>query len=153
MAKQAFIKICRVVNWAWTLGEDGNYDPRWSNICRHSTANNSYNPNSDGTAEFSFFFVDNYGGVMQLEKHKQPIAAFAYITEILNKGVLDFAEDARIGYFLEIDVSYPPSLHDDHSYIPLAPTKDVVEDEWLCDYQIKLKEQHNLPISKVKKLR
>ena len=57
-----------------------------------------------------------------------------------------------MGYFVETDLSYPTHLHDDHRDFPLAPTKDFVEDAWLSDYQIELKEQHNLPTSKVKKL-
>ena len=87
---------------------------------------------------------------MQLEK--QPIADFVFNTEIPIQEILDTADDADIGNFVEVDLSYPPSLHDEYRDFPLAPTNDVVEDEWLSDYQIELKEQHNLPSSKVKKL-
>ena len=121
---------------------------------RRFTANNSYIPNHDSTEESCFgFCVDAnnlYGGVMQLEK--LPLAEFAFNTDIQLQEILDTADDASIGYFVEVDISYPPSLHDEHRDFPLAPTKDVVEDEWLSDYQIELKEQHNLPSSKVKKL-
>ena len=87
---------------------------------------------------------------MQLERLL--LAEFAFNTDIQLQEILDTADDASIGYFVEVDISYPPSLHDEHRDFPLAPTKDVVEDEWLSDYQIELKEQHNLPSSKVKKL-
>ena len=53
---------------------------------------------------------------------------------------------------MEVDLSYPPGLHDDQRDFPLAPTKDIVEEEWLGEYQLNLNEQHNLPSSKVKNL-
>ena len=102
------------------------------------TANNSYIPNHDSTKESCFgFCVDAnnlYGGVMQLEK--LPLAEFAFNTEIPIQEILDTADEANIGYFVEVDLFYPPGLHDEHCDFPLAPTKDVVEDEWLSDYQI-----------------
>ena len=121
---------------------------------RRFTANNSYTLNHDSTEESCFgFCVDAYnlyGGVMQLEK--LPVADFAFITEISIEEFLDTADDASIGYFVDVGLSYPPSLHDEHRNFQLTPTKDVVEDELLSDYQTELKEQHNLPSSKVKRL-
>ena len=57
-----------------------------------------------------------------------------------------------MGYFVEFDLSNPPGLHDDHRDLPLAPTKDIVEEEWLGEFQLNTKEQHNLLIRKMKKL-
>ena len=87
---------------------------------------------------------------MQLEK--LPVADFAFNKEIPIQKILDIADDASIGYFVEVNLFCPLIRHDEHRDFPLAPTKDVVEDEWLSDYQIELKEPHNLPSSKVKKL-
>ena len=87
---------------------------------------------------------------MQLEK--LPLSEFAFNTEVTIQEVLDTPDNASVGYFVEVDLSYPPGLHDDHRDFPLAPTKDIVEEEWLGEYQVNLKEQHNLPTSKVKKL-
>ena len=42
--------------------------------------------------------------------------------------------------------------NDDHRDFSLAPTEDIVEEECLGENQLNLKEQHNLPTSKVKKL-
>ena len=161
MAKEASLRICKAN--VELLTERENLDMIEPAIrggvtsvfeSRRFTANNSYIPNHDSTEESCFGFcvdADNlYGGVMQLEK--LPLADFAFNTDIQLQEILDTADDASIGYFVEVDISYPPSLHDEHRDFPLAPTKDVVEDEWLSDYQIELKEQHNLPSSKVKKL-
>ena len=87
---------------------------------------------------------------MQLEK--LPVADFAFNTEIPIQEILDTADDASIKYFVEVSLSYQSSLHDEHCNFPLAPTKDVVENEWLSNYQTEVKEQHNLPCSKVNKL-
>ena len=120
---------------------------------RRFTANNSYIPNHESTEESCFdFCVDAnnlYGGVMQLEK--LPVADFAFNTEIPAQEISDTTHDAGIEYFVEVDLSYPLTPHDEHRNFLLAPTKDAVEDEWLGNYQIELKEQHNLPSSKVKK--
>ena len=159
MAKEASLRICNVE----LLTEREHLDMIEPAIrggvtsvfeSRRFTANNSYIPNHDSTEESCFgFCVDAnnlYGGVMQLEK--LPLADLTFNTEIQIQEILDTADNASIGYFVEVDLSYPPSLHDEHRDFPLAPTKDVVEDEWLSDYQIELKEQYNLPSSKVKKL-
>ena len=53
---------------------------------------------------------------------------------------------------MEVDLHYPASLHDYHQDFPLAPSKNIVEDDWLSDYQVNLRESHNLPPSKVPKL-
>ena len=61
---------------------------------------------------------------MQLEN--LPVADFAFNIKIPIQEILDIGDDASIGYFVEVDLSYPPSLHDEHRDFPLAPTKDVV---------------------------
>ena len=53
---------------------------------------------------------------------------------------------------MEVDLHYPASLHDYHQDFPLAPSKNIVEYDWLSDYQVNLRESHNLPPSKVPKL-
>ena len=66
--------------------------------------------------------------------------------------ILNCPDDNPVGYFVEVDLHYPPSLHDYHQDFPLAPSKNIVEDDWLSDYQVNLRESHNLPLSKVPKL-
>ena len=54
--------------------------------------------------------------------------------------------------FVEVDLNYPVHLHDDHRDFPLAPTKEIIQDDWLGEHQLELKEHHRLPSSNVKKL-
>ena len=42
---------------------------------------------------------------------------------------MSVADDSPIGYVVECDLAYPPSLHDDHSDYPLAPEHLVVTAE------------------------
>ena len=101
----------------------------------------------------NLFLVDAnnlYGGVKQLDK--LPNADYILRSHITLSEILNTPDDAQGGYFVEVDLSYTTYLHDDQRDFRLAPTKDFVEDAWLSDYQIELKEQHNLPTSKVMKL-
>ena len=81
-----------------------------------------------------------------------PVGEFAFNVEITLNEILNTPNDASVGYFLEVDLNYPVNLHDDHRDFPLASTKENVQEEWLGEYQLELKEQHRLPSSKVKKL-
>ena len=80
------------------------------------------------------------------------LGEFAFNVEITLNQILNTPKDASVVYFLEVDLNYPVHLHDDHRDFPLTPTKEIVQDEWLGEYQPELKEQHRLPSSKVKKL-
>ena len=57
--------------------------------------------------------------------------------EILNR-ILNTPDDDETGYIVEVDISYPDSLHDLHSDFPLAPTKEAIDECWLGDYQCNL---------------
>ena len=161
MAKGASLRICKanaeslterehldMIEPAIRSGVSSVYENR------RFIANNQYIPNYNSKENHQFgFCVDAnnlYGGVMQLEK--LPLSEFAFITEVTIQEVLDTPDNASVGYFVEVDLSYPPGLHDDHRNFPMAPTKDIVEEVWLGEYQLNFKEQHNLPTSKVKKL-
>ena len=87
-----------------------------------------------------------------MQRDKLPIADCILRSDILLSEILNRPDDAQVGYFVEVDLSYPAHLHYDHRDFPFAPTKDFVEDAWLSDYQIELNEQHNLRTSKVNKL-
>ena len=121
---------------------------------RRFIAKSQYIPNYNSNEDHQFgFCVDAnnlYGGVMQLEK--LPLSEFAFNTEVAIQEILDTPDNASVGYFVEVDLSYPPGFHDDHRDLPLVPTKNIVEEEWFEEYQLNLKEQHILPKSKMKKL-
>ena len=61
-------------------------------------------------------------------------------------------ENAKNGWILEVDLEYPPELHEEHNSYPLAPEKKVVKKEWMSDYQNKLMEDLELKHSDSVKL-
>ena len=58
--------------------------------------------------------------------------------------LLDTPPDASIGYFLEVDLVYPASLHAEHNDYPLAPEKMAVTKDMMSPYQQKLVEDLEL---------
>ena len=44
-------------------------------------------------------------------------------------------ESAKDGWILEVDLEYPPELHEEHNSYPLAPEKKTVKKEWMSEYQ------------------
>ena len=53
-----------------------------------------------------------------------------------------------MGYFVEVDLEYPPHLHGHHNDLPLAPEKLEIKTEWLSDYA----KSFGIPASRVAKL-
>ena len=54
------------------------------------------------------------------------------------EAVLSTSKDADQGYFLEVDLAYPPELHPAHNDYPLAPEKLAVSKEQMSPYQQRL---------------
>ena len=117
---------------------------------RKFTANNKNFPDYDSSQPSTFGFcvdVNNlYGGVMQNEK--LPQSDFTLNPDITLVKILN-CPDNPVGYFVEVDMHYPASLHDYHQDFPLAPSKKIFEDDRLSKYQVNLRESHNLPSSKI----
>ena len=57
--------------------------------------------------------------------------------EILRR-ILNTPDDDSVGYIVEVDLSYPDSLHDLHSDYTLAPIKEPIDECWLSEYQSNL---------------
>ena len=121
---------------------------------RKFTANNEFSPDYDSSQPSIFgcsVDANNLsGGVMQ--NKKLPQSDFTLNSDITLAEILNYPDDNPVGYFVEVDLHYPANLHDYHQDFPLAPSKNIVEDDWLSDYQVNLRESHNLPPSKVPKL-
>ena len=64
--------------------------------------------------------------------------------------IQDFESDGPTGVFLEVDLEYPSSLHEDHNDLPLAPEKITVTREHLSPFQAQLADDLNLNLGGVK---
>ena len=140
MAKEASLRICKanvgllrerehldMIEPAIRGGVTSVYENR------RFIANKQYIPNYNSTEDHQFgFCVDAknlYGRVMQLEK--LPLSEFAFNTEVTIREVLDTPDNASVGYFVEVELSYPPGLHDDHRDFPLPlPRTSLKRSGW-----------------------
>ena len=55
------------------------------------------------------------------------------------------------GCVVEVDLKYPKELRELHNDYPLAPDKIEIKREMLSEYQLKIADLYNIPISNVKK--
>ena len=91
---------------------------------RYLKANNPYLPDFDPhlpTSYIIYLDANNlYGSVMI---QRLPVGEFEWMTEeqIKHFKVDDIPDDADYGYALQVDLYYPPELHDLHSDYPLGP--------------------------------
>ena len=55
-----------------------------------------------------------------------PVGDFKWMSErdMQTFDAMSVDDEAEIGYILEVDLEYPPELHDRHSDYPLAPEKN-----------------------------
>ena len=80
-----------------------------------------------------------------------PRSVFKQIDPIefdLNK----YTSNSLKGCILEVNLEYPKELHELHNNYLLAPDKREIKREMLSDYQLKMADHYNIPISNVKKL-
>ena len=103
---------------------------------RYFKANNQYMENYDSAFESTFGFkVDAnnlYGGIMETEH--LPVGNFL-LAEVSLEQVLNTPTDYPIRCILEVDLTYPHKIRDLHRDFILAPTNEIVPDEWLSTYQ------------------
>uniref|UniRef100_V5GS91 DNA-directed DNA polymerase n=1 Tax=Anoplophora glabripennis TaxID=217634 RepID=V5GS91_ANOGL len=96
---------------------------------RYSKANNkymgeAYNPD-EPDKYIMYYDVNNlYGAAMSLPL---PTGGFEWVPvdQFYNLNITDLADDAEIGYILEVDIEYPPELHELHKDLPLCPEQMV----------------------------
>ena len=76
-----------------------------------------------------------------------------HVHDITLQKVLETEADSEVGYIVEVDIEYPQVLQEAHSDFPLAPTKEIIKEEWLSNDQRNFLIENDIPIkSKVKKL-
>ncbi|OWF56496.1 hypothetical protein KP79_PYT25540 [Mizuhopecten yessoensis] len=104
---------------------------------RFAEANNPYVPGHDKTKPTDYItYLDAnnlYGWAMS---QFLPTHDFTWLTDA-EKDMLDITtvpDHATDGYIMEVDLEYPPELHDLHNEYPLAPERVAVGNEELSDY-------------------
>ena len=102
---------------------------------RHFKANNKYMTNFDSskTSVYGAFFdvTSLYAGTMQ---QPLPLGNYKWRTDLTIDDILNTDSFGSVGFFVEIDLRYPSSLHDSHNDLLLAPEKLIVKSGWLSDY-------------------
>ena len=118
---------------------------------RYAKANNSYLTEYDPEQPSTYIVYKDannlYGNAMV---QALPVCDFQWMDSELD--VLSATPDADIGYILEVDLEYPPELHDLHSDYPLAPEKLEISHDMLSSYQRELKQELGYKPAKVEKL-
>ena len=122
---------------------------------RYAKANNKYLEDHDKKQPSSYILYTDannlYGHAMiQL----LPTSDFKWMAEkeVPNLDVMTTEDDAETGFIMEVDLEYPPELHNLHSDYPLAPEKMVISHEMLSPYQQALKEELQYKPARVEKL-
>lgn len=91
---------------------------------RYFKANNKYMDsfNEEEKSKYLMYFDVNglYGSTMC---ESLPISDFEWVNDISLDSILKTSDDAEYGYFLEVDLDYPSSLHNAHNDYPLCPEK------------------------------
>jgi len=121
---------------------------------RYAQANNPQVPGYDPSKPKKYLLYLNannlYGWAMSLPL---PIRGFKWKRELpTEKEILGMKENAKKGCNLEVDLEYPPELHEEHNSYPLAPEKKAVKKEWMSDYQKGLMKDLDLKPPDSKKL-
>ena len=63
-----------------------------------------------------------------------------------------YTSNSSKGWVLKVDLEYPKDLRELHSDYPLTPDKIEIKREMLSEYQLKVANLYNIPISNAKKL-
>ena len=87
-----------------------------------------------------------------MQNDKLPLSDFTLNSDITLAEILNSPDDNLVVYFAEVDLHYPASQHNYHQDFHHVLSKNIVEDDWLSNYQVNLRESQNLDPSKVPKL-
>ena len=102
---------------------------------RHFRANNrdlDVFDESKANVYGAFFDVTSlYAGTIQ---QTLPVDSYERNETITLKKILATSDDLVVGFFVEVDIAYPSSLHDSHNDLPLAPEKILIRESWLSCY-------------------
>ena len=63
-----------------------------------------------------------------------PVGGCQWCTDVSLAQILATPSDFGFGFFVEVDLAYPPAIHDIHDDLTLAPEKIKIPTEWRSDY-------------------
>ena len=120
----------------------------------YAFANNRYVPetyDSDKPDSYLIYLdaCNLYG--MSLSK-PLPQSGIKFVNDVELNVILQTPCDSPIGYFVEVDIVYPESLHDVHDAFPLAPENVTITPDMLSPYTHELSSRLNRTPTDVHKL-
>ncbi|XP_052131662.1 uncharacterized protein LOC113215059, partial [Frankliniella occidentalis] len=110
--------------------------------------NNPRLPNFDPSKEITWGLYADANNLYGLSlARNNPVSGFRFLTrqEINELDVMKIEENDSQGYILEVDLSYPPSLHKEHDAFCLAPEHYIPQYEELSPLQKRMIRMYNLP--------
>ena len=122
---------------------------------RLATANNPLIVGYDVTKPTSYvnYFdaVNLYGATMIKQL---PVGDFRFLSEdeIASFDIMKVDTNGSTGYLVQVDLLYPPELHDKHNDLPLCPSHLEITKDILSDVTIELGEKHGQKFRPQKKL-
>ena len=145
LSGDVFLKVSKVrvqlltershLELAENLIRKGAFSVFWKRL---ATMNNKYQEGFNETKGRTYGLLvdanDLYGGIM----HKFPLPLSHF--EILNVElgtILKTENDRKIGFVIEVDLDYPDALHNIHTDITVAPTKEKIDRNMLSEHRIK----------------
>ena len=67
-------------------------------------------------------------------KKQMPVGGYEWCTDVSLSEILTTPADSPVGVFVEVDLEYPPAIHDVHNDLSLAPEKLKIPINWRSDY-------------------
>jgi hypothetical protein len=122
---------------------------------RHAKANNTYIPEYDSSQPSNHVtYLDANNLYEWAMSHALPVDEFRRLDkeECKHLNTNSVSDDNEDGFILEVDLDYPPELHDLHNEYPLAPEKMKVTENMLSPYARKLLEDIDLKGASTEKL-
>ena len=122
---------------------------------RHFKANNEYLKDHDSTLPSSFIHYTDSNNLYGIGlSSKMPIKDFRWLSEgeIKDFDVTKTNADGDYCYILEVDLEYPPHLHDQHNDYPLAVEKKTIEESELSPFNKEFLKLHKEKFKPTQKL-
>ncbi len=98
--------------------------------CRYAEAKEPSEEDPFGT---SLIYTDANSLYPTAMRKYLPVDGFEWAD--VDVDVMQVADDADVGYILEVDLEYPDHLHDTHNVYPLAPEKMTITPDMLSPFQ------------------